>query len=87
MKGLEPLLNNGERMTEDECSQHAEQLHNDLALLQHRQRAAIDPRAESADWCDACGGEIPEARRKAVPGCKMCVDCAREQETKERMYR
>ncbi|ACL05249.1 transcriptional regulator, TraR/DksA family [Desulfatibacillum aliphaticivorans] len=30
--------------------------------------------------CQDCGDPIPEARRKAVPGCTRCLDC---QETYE----
>ena len=30
---------------------------------------------ESAVECEACGEEIPEGRRKAVPGCTLCVKC------------
>ncbi len=30
----------------------------------------------SAHECDTCGTEIPEGRRRAVPGCKSCVVCA-----------
>ena len=30
--------------------------------------------------CESCGEEIPEARRKAVPGCRLCVSC-QEKET------
>ncbi|HEY9540307.1 MAG TPA: TraR/DksA C4-type zinc finger protein, partial [Luteimonas sp.] len=25
--------------------------------------------------CEECDVEIPEARRKAVPGVRLCVDC------------
>lgn len=25
--------------------------------------------------CQECGYEIPEARRKAQPGCRYCVEC------------
>ena len=25
--------------------------------------------------CEACDTEIPEARRKAVPGVRLCIDC------------
>ena len=25
--------------------------------------------------CEECGAEIPEARRKAVPGVRLCVAC------------
>jgi phage/conjugal plasmid C-4 type zinc finger TraR family protein len=25
--------------------------------------------------CEDCGGNIPEKRRLAVPGCRRCVEC------------
>lgn len=87
MKGLETLLNPPEHMNDDEQVDHAAQFHQDLALLQHRQHAAIDPDAVSAEWCESCGNEIPELRRRSVPGVTLCVDCKREQEQQERMYR
>lgn len=85
MKGLEVLAHD-EHMTEDAMGQRAEQLHADLALLQHRQLHAVPAGAVSAEWCEACGAEIPEARRKAVPGVQTCIDCARETERLQRMY-
>lgn len=30
--------------------------------------------------CIGCGDEIPEIRRKAVPGCTRCVSCQQELE-------
>jgi phage/conjugal plasmid C-4 type zinc finger TraR family protein len=35
---------------------------------------------ESATECEACGQTIPEGRRIAVPGCRLCVPCQEEQE-------
>lgn len=35
-----------------------------------------------AETCEWCGVEIPAARRAAVPGCGLCVDC---QAIKERL--
>lgn len=32
-------------------------------------------RAESATHCGECGERIPDARRRAMPGCKVCADC------------
>jgi len=29
----------------------------------------------SAEHCDECGAAIPQARREAVPGCELCIDC------------
>ena len=33
------------------------------------------PAGESAEVCDDCGEAIPEARRKALPGVRLCVPC------------
>ncbi|HMB59166.1 MAG TPA: DksA/TraR family C4-type zinc finger protein [Xanthomonadales bacterium] len=32
-------------------------------------------RGESRRDCEECGEKIPEARRKAVPGVRLCVNC------------
>ena len=47
-------------------------LQDELARL----RARRGPAGESADDCAECGEPIPEARRRAVPGVKLCTDCA-----------
>ena len=36
------------------------------------------PRGESVKHCEECDAEIPEARRQAVPGVRLCVDCQSE---------
>ena len=33
------------------------------------------PRGESAKNCNECGQMIPEARRLAIPGVRLCVTC------------
>jgi len=33
------------------------------------------PSGESLEYCEECGALIPEARRKAVPGVHLCVNC------------
>ena len=33
------------------------------------------PRGESLSHCEECGDDIPEARREAVPGVRLCVAC------------
>lgn len=32
-------------------------------------------RGESATCCDECGEPIPEARRNALPGVRLCIQC------------
>ena len=33
------------------------------------------PRGESRACCEECGQPIPKARRRAVPGVRLCVAC------------
>ncbi|MEJ0038895.1 MAG: DksA/TraR family C4-type zinc finger protein [Gammaproteobacteria bacterium] len=40
------------------------------------------PQGPAATHCSNCGKEIPEARRAAMPGVKLCVPC-QEAEDKE----
>ena len=37
-------------------------------------RASL-PVGEGAEHCVECGDDIPEARRKALPGARTCVSC------------
>ena len=36
------------------------------------------PKGESLTHCEACGNEIPEARRQAIAGVRLCVACQEE---------
>jgi phage/conjugal plasmid C-4 type zinc finger TraR family protein len=38
------------------------------------------PNGESLTHCEECGIDIPEARRKALPGIRCCVGCQSERE-------
>ncbi len=38
------------------------------------------PGGDSLTRCQECGAEIPEARRKAMPGVRYCVRCQSELE-------
>lgn len=33
------------------------------------------PKGESLHHCEECDAPIPEARRKALPGVRLCVNC------------
>jgi len=39
-----------------------------------RARSSI-PRGESLTRCEECDAKIPEARRKVIPGVRLCVKC------------
>jgi len=56
----------------DTANDHAEYLLQ-VSLARHQRRTA--GHATSAEFCDSCGIDIPEARRVAVPGCQTCIDC------------
>ncbi len=45
-----------------------------------RMKARKGPVGESLTHCADCEDPIPESRRLAVPGVKVCVDCARERD-------
>lgn len=36
------------------------------------------PEGDSLTYCEECENEIPEARRLAVPGVRLCVNCQTE---------
>lgn len=38
------------------------------------------PRGDSLRECEACDRPIPEARRQAVPGVRLCVSCQSERD-------
>ena len=45
-----------------------------------RMKAQKTPVGESLSHCAECDEEIPEARRQAVPGVKLCIDCQQERD-------
>lgn len=55
-------------------------------LDQHRlaNRPRLRRRLDPGIDCLSCGEEIPEDRRRLLPGCCLCVDC---QEDAERVMR
>ena len=42
------------------------------AVLQARSNL---PQGESETHCEECDAEIPEGRRQAIPGVKLCIQC------------
>ena len=41
------------------------------------------PGGESLDQCEECGEAIPEARRKAMPGVRLCISCQEAEDKKQ----
>lgn len=56
---------------EDDVHEQIESTINDEV---QRARSAL-PQGASLTHCEECGTPIPEARRKALPGVRLCVAC------------
>ena len=41
------------------------------------------PTGKSLSHCEECDAAIPEARRHAVPGVRLCIDCQSELDKKQ----
>lgn len=57
-----------------------EQDERDDAIDNVRHRVEEQRAVPSATHCGVCGGRIPVARRRAVPGVQTCVDCQEDLE-------
>jgi len=44
------------------------------------------PKGPSHERCEACDNPIPEARRKAVPGVRLCVACQEQADLDEASF-
>ncbi|MGV8836864.1 DksA/TraR family C4-type zinc finger protein [Cellvibrio sp.] len=44
------------------------------------------PEGESLTHCEECNAAIPEARRKIIPGVRLCVKCQEEHDKDETVY-
>ena len=51
-------------------------VNDELARMQARKA----PVGDSATHCAECDEPIPEARRVALPGVKLCIECVRERD-------
>ncbi len=44
------------------------------------------PRGEGLGRCEECEAIIPEARRRAIPGVRLCISCQSELEEKQTTF-
>ncbi len=57
----------------DDCDLAGDRIEIEMARI----LSAFQPATgESLSECEACGNDIPQARQKAVKGCKHCIACA-----------
>ena len=62
-----------------------EQIEASISDELERMRARKAPVGESLMECAECGEEIPEKRRAAIPGVKLCVDCQQGRDARPQM--
>ena len=43
------------------------------------------PRGDSLKRCEECDATIPEARREAVPGVRLCIGCQSERDEESKL--
>ena len=44
------------------------------------------PQGESLARCEECDKVIPEARRKAVPGVRLCIECQEQHDREQQAF-
>ena len=52
-------------------------INDELARMRAQRKAPV---GESLTHCADCDEPIPEARRQALPGVKLCLDCQQERD-------
>ena len=58
----------------------SEQIEASISDELARMKARKQPVGESLTHCAECEEPIPEARRAALPGVKLCIDCVQERD-------
>lgn len=57
-----------------------EQIEASISEELERMKARKQPVGDSLTHCADCEEPIPEARRQAIPGVKLCIDCMQERD-------
>ena len=51
-----------------------------------RVRRRLEESGESLEECEECGEPIPPARRLAMPGVRLCIECQQEADRSDRAF-
>lgn len=73
MNELEKFEYNNEE--EAEVAQIQSLRMNMNAVAEVQKKLAQQRQQPSAEFCEECGEDIPQARREAIPGVQLCVYC------------
>ena len=60
----------------------SEQIEASISDELARLKAKARPQGESRTHCAECDEPIPDARRTALPGVKLCIDCASDSQAR-----
>lgn len=58
----------------------SEQIEASISDELARMKSAKRPQGESLTHCAECEEPIPEKRRLAIPGVKLCIDCQQDRD-------
>lgn len=72
------LENNSGTADALDVASNVQQMEVSLALANHKPMYS----GVSAEFCETCDADIPQARRLALPGVNLCVGCAEVKERK-----
>ena len=75
-KNDEQFIFNNDTFEEQELAQISSLMENEAALRKAREALAQQASRPSLSECEQCGDDISEARQKAVPGVRLCIECA-----------
>ncbi|MDR5906509.1 DksA/TraR family C4-type zinc finger protein [Franzmannia qiaohouensis] len=62
-----------------------EQIESTVEDALQRVRSQL-PTGESLRHCEECGDEIPQARREAIKGVRLCIACQSERDKQQTSY-
>ncbi|APX94117.1 hypothetical protein BWR19_14885 [Halomonas sp. 1513] len=62
-----------------------EQIESTVEDALQRVRSQL-PSGESLRHCEECGDEIPQARREAIKGVRLCIACQSERDKQQTSY-
>lgn len=62
-----------------------EQIESSIEDAVQRARSQLT-RGESLSHCEECGEPIPQARRQALPGVRLCIACQGERDREQAVF-
>ncbi len=63
-----------------------EQIDSTIKDAVDRARSALPKGQASQRFCEECGEPIPQARREAIPGVRLCVNCQQKEDERQKVF-